>query len=225
MNPWFHPSQTGFRPYLGTHDCLWLLRRVINRSPYDRGLPDYVLTVDLRKAFDRVDQTTILTELAQAFPSKKAQVWVRNFLHNRPIQLSSTLPGWTPNTYYNDKGVPQGSILGPVLFNIVMAKLAKTLEQETSARFAIYADDITIWTEGRDYSSTSDMLVELQAAVNSLEACIPKLGLELAPEKTELLVVKEYQKAPRGSCSAVHWRHNYPSGTWPRSPPRSPTWK
>lgn len=76
-----------------------------------------------------------------------------------------------------------------------MAKLAKSLEQGTSARFAIYADDVTIWYEGRDHSTTTDMLTELQAAVNTIKACLPQLGLELAAEKTELLMVSSTNKA------------------------------
>lgn len=194
--PWFHPSQTGFRPHLGTHDCLWLLRRVINRTAKNRGLPDYVLAVDLRKAFDQVNQSAILEELAQAYPSQKAQNWIRQFLQSRPIKLNGTHTGWTPRTYYLDRGVPQGSILGPVLFNLAMARIARQLEQDTSARFAIYADDITVWTEGHDFSSTEEMITELQAAASSLEQNLPRLGLEVAPEKSELLLVYGTKSSP-----------------------------
>lgn len=206
--PWFHPSQTGFRPHLGTHDCLWLLRRVINRSARSCGLPDYVLAVDIRKAFDRVSQTAILEELAQAYPSQKTQDWVRHFLQSRPIKLNGSHPGWSPRTYFLDRGVPQGSILGPVLFNLAMTRMARQLERDTSARFAIYADDITIWTEGNDFENTDSMITELQAAVASLENHLPQLGLEMAPEKTELLLVHGTKSSPDTEPTALHIANN-----------------
>lgn len=73
-----------------------------------------------------------------------------------------------------------------------------------SADFAIYTDDITIWTEEREHSSTSDTLVELQAAVNSLETCIPKLRLELTPEKTEIIIVSSTTQAHSTDPALLH---------------------
>lgn len=93
VEPYLHPAQTGFRPNLGTTDSLWLLRRVINRSYFTRP-PDYVLALDLRKEFDCVSHRAILGELANAFPSQRAQTWVRNFLEAHPIKLHGTYPGW-----------------------------------------------------------------------------------------------------------------------------------
>lgn len=72
---WFHPALTGFRPHLSTHDYLWLLRRVINRTAR-KDLPDYVIALDIHKSFDNVSQSGILQELASAFPSRNAQNWV-----------------------------------------------------------------------------------------------------------------------------------------------------
>lgn len=183
---WFHPALTGFRPHLGTHDYLWLLRRVINRTART-ALPDYVLALDLHKAFDNVSQSGILQELATAFPSRNAQNWVRNFLQHRPIRLNPS--AHQPTTFYLDRGVPQGSILGPILFNLAMNRVARTLEQDTAARFAFYADDIVVWTEAKDYPSKDPMQTELQAAVFSLERSLSQFQLQLSPTKTELLSV------------------------------------
>ncbi|XP_040063382.1 uncharacterized protein LOC120837834 [Ixodes scapularis] len=173
---------------MGTHNCLWLLRRVINRRSR-KALPDYILALDMRKAFDNVSQEAILQELAQRYPSQRAQDWIRSFLQQRPIQLNGKASGWTPKTYFLDRGVPQGSILGPLLFNLAMTRVAQRLERDTVARFTIYADDVTIWTEAADYPDSQTMQIELQAAVLSVSQTLEELGLELSPEKTELLSV------------------------------------
>lgn len=188
VQPGLHPAQAGFRPNMGTHDCLWLLRRVINRKSR-KQMPDYILAVDMRKAFDNVKQEVILQELATRYPSQRTYNWIRSFLQSRPIQLHGKAPGWSPRTYYLDRGVPQGSILGPMLFNLAMTRVAESLERDTSARFTIYADDITIWTEAADYSDMQSMQTELQAAILSLSNTLDNLGLQLSPEKTELISV------------------------------------
>lgn len=196
VRPYFHPAQTGFRPNLSTHHSLWLLRRVINRSHHNHSPPDLILAVDIRKAFDRVSQSAILEELAHAYPSARAQIWIRNFLNARPIRIQGSHPGWSPRTYYLDRWVPQGSIFSPILFNLAMARVARNLERDSAARFTIYADDVTIWTESADFLCPEDMQSELQAAVNSLECSLATLGLELAPEKTEFLPVFGHKPPP-----------------------------
>ncbi|KAL3172592.1 hypothetical protein MRX96_043120 [Rhipicephalus microplus] len=92
--------------------------------------------------------------------------------NTRPIRLSGASPGWSPKTYYLDTAVPQGSILGPTLFNLAMSGVAENPERDTTARFAIYAVDITIWTEAVDYSDKESMQTELQAALLSLESTL-----------------------------------------------------
>lgn len=186
--PGLHPSQAGFRPNMGTHSNLWLLRRVLNRNSRS-GPPDYILAVDMRKAFDNVKQDQILSNLARIYPSQRTIDWIARFLEARPIRLRSNSNA-VPATYYLDRGVPQGSILGPLLFNVAMLTVARELETSTSARYTIYADDITIWTEAQDYGGNIEhMTTELQAALIALEDTLPKLGLTLAPEKTQLLCV------------------------------------
>ncbi|KAH6935789.1 hypothetical protein HPB50_010056 [Hyalomma asiaticum] len=152
-------------------------------------MPDYILAVDMRKAFDNVKQEVILEELAARYPSQKAYNWIRSFLQSRPIKLHGKAPGWSPRTYYLDRGVPKGSIVGPMLFNLAMTRVAEKLERETTARFTIYAHDITIWTEAADYPDECSMQTELQAAILSLSDTLDNLGLQLSPEKTESLSV------------------------------------
>lgn len=74
------------------------------------------------------------------------------------------------------RGVPQGCILGPVLFNFAMTQIARQLETDTTSRFAIYADDLTVWTEAADYSDVESTVTELQAAAASLAQSFPSLG-------------------------------------------------
>lgn len=148
-----------------------------------------ILAVDLRKAFDRVNQSAILEELAHAYPSTRAQIWIRNFLNARPIRLQGSHPGWTPRTYYLDRGVPQGSILSPIVFKRTILTVARNLEWDSAARFTIYADDVTIWTESADFSCPENMQTELQARSDCRGCFLANLSFGMAPEKNEFLPV------------------------------------
>lgn len=86
---------------------------------------------------------------------------MRQFL----LKLNGTYPVWSRCTYFLERGVPQGPILGPVLFILTMTRTARQIEQETSASFTAYMVDIAIQTEGHDFDNTDSMITELQAAV------------------------------------------------------------
>ncbi|XP_077534431.1 uncharacterized protein LOC144146350 [Haemaphysalis longicornis] len=70
-----------------------------------------------------------------------------------------------------------------------MNRVARTLEQDTAARFAFYADDVVIWTEASDFPSKEPMQSELQAAIFSLENSLSRFQLQLSTAKTQLLSV------------------------------------
>lgn len=70
-----------------------------------------------------------------------------------------------------------------------MNRVARTLEKDSAARFALYADDIVVWTEAADYDNKDLMQTELQAAVFSLETSLSNFNLSLSPNKTEFLSI------------------------------------
>ncbi|XP_037564329.1 uncharacterized protein LOC119443684 [Dermacentor silvarum] len=84
-------------------------------------------------------------------------------------------------------GTPQGSVILPLLFNLVMIGVAERLNARVPhVRYTIYADDITLWVAGG-----SDGYIEeaLQEAVNTIEDQLDGTGLRCSPQKSELLIV------------------------------------
>lgn len=64
--------------------------------------------------------------------------------------------------------MPQCCILEPALSNLAMACVAQQLENDSTARFSIEADVLTVWPEAADYTSTEYIITELQDAAHHL---------------------------------------------------------
>ncbi|XP_075539212.1 uncharacterized protein LOC142573881 [Dermacentor variabilis] len=146
--------------------------------------PRIVVGVDIRKAFDSLPHASIMQAIQQMGIKGNMHNFIAAFLQDRTfqVQVGSDLSSY----HHNGVGVPQGAVISPTLFNIVLAPLPVKLETITSVEHAIYADDVTLWTTR---GSLGEQEEALQTALNTIESFTREIGLTLAPEKTEFLVI------------------------------------
>ncbi|KAG0430878.1 hypothetical protein HPB47_022300 [Ixodes persulcatus] len=146
------------------------------------------------KAFDNVAHAAILNELAQMNVGKNAFRYIQDFLTSRTVRISIGDTLSTP-IRTGGKGTPQGAVLSPFLFNIVMRGLPAKLAHLPHIQHSLYADDITLWTnKGRD-GDTQD---NLQEAVRIIEEDAADCGLQCSPHKSELLLLYRGKHQPKG---------------------------
>ena len=148
-----------------SHDCLESL---------DGGKEMCSVFFDLSKAFDSVPHLPLLNKLKQIGLSPFITKWIESYLSGR-LQLV-VLDGVESSLLPVISGVPQGSILGPLLFLIYIDKAANCV---SSSSIAMYADDIALY---RSISSQSDYS-KLQDDVNSLCYWISHNHLKLNVQK------------------------------------------
>jgi len=170
-------QQYGFRSHRSTVDCLLHMEHIISDT-FKRKAFSLFLFLDLKAAFDRASHIGILLRLSQLGLTGPPLAWVRDFLTARSYRV---ILGNTPSAPRPvSLGVPQGSVLSPLLFSILTSNLPSIQEAE----FYVYADDVTI--------SVSDPTLmgaqfKLRRVADIFLEWASSWGMEVNPEKSALM--------------------------------------
>ena len=177
--------QSGFR---SLHSTLTSLLEASNSWSVniDNGLINGVIFIDLKKAFDTIDHKILLRKLASYGIDHRALKWFDSYLSDR--QQKCVVNGELSGARAVTCGVPQGSLIGPLLFLIYINDLPNCLSK---ALPRMYTDDTSI-------SIAASSLPELESALNAELAYlhewlnVNKLSLNIA--KTELMLIGSRQR-------------------------------
>ena len=175
-----HPVQSGFRPQHTTQDVL--VSMVDNwRKALDENELVGVAMVDLSKAFDMVNHSILLRKMYSYGVRGMEWKWFQDYLTGRRqrVCVGDEKSSWT-NIH---KGVPQGSILGPLLFTMYVNDLPKAVSQ---CNVKQYADDTTMFHAA---NSASELEAVLEKDLNSVCQWVDENKLKLNVKKTQLLLL------------------------------------
>ena len=149
-----YKHQSGFRPFHSTESCLTHLSDQI-LSASDKGCYTGMILIDLQKAFDTLDHSLLLEKLGLLNFSENTILWFKSYLSNRTFLVN------VESTFSDPAdlkcGVPQGSILGPLLFLLYINDLPQAV---SDCDVRLYADDTCI-------SFTHKNISEIEAKLNS----------------------------------------------------------
>ena len=136
-----------------------------------------VVYTDLAKAFDRVDHKNLISKLSRYGLSMGLMNLFESYLSHRSQCV--TYNGLFSMSYVALSGVPQGSVLGPLLFNLYINDIV----DELSVPSLLYADDMKLYLK---VSSTADV-IHLQANVSKMFSWCINNGLDLNTDKCYIL--------------------------------------
>ena len=177
LSPRFYHLQHGFlRGKFTVTQLLHVYQEILDHLAGGKEVD--AIHLDLSKAFDRVQHHMLLNKLEQYGISGSLLQWFRSYLSDRyqRVALDGTLSEWLPVT----SGVPQGSILGPLLFLVYINDMPEYVGQGSS--IALFADDSKLY---RPINSASHHL--LQSDLSGLHNWSNDWGMTFNPSKCKVM--------------------------------------
>ena len=126
--------QSGFRAHHSTDTCLSYLNNKILQG-FETGMFTGMILIDLQKAFDTIDHEIFLDKIACLGFSDSAILWFKSYLQDRSFSVNIGKEYSDPGNL--SCGVPQGSILGPLIFLLYVNDMARAVDCD----LLLYADD------------------------------------------------------------------------------------
>ena len=172
--------QSGFRPL---HSTVTALLDATNEWYFNmnEGHLTSVVFLDLAKAFDSVDHSILLRKLQLLGISERSLGWFFSYLDNR--QQKCCIDGKLSDSCTIKCGVPQGSILGPLLFLIYINDFPTRLKY---SRARMYADDTTISVAG---NTTAQVETLMNADLISIKKWLESNKSTINVTKTEYILI------------------------------------
>lgn len=182
--------QAGFRKARSCTDHLVRLTAHVKRNLL-RNRPTALVCFDVKKAYDSVWLDKLMWKLGSIGLNGNILSAIQALTHNRTIQVK--VKGECSSLRRLDIGLPQGSILSPILYNVMLMDLNKDKLQH--CQIGIYADDIALW-----YTPDVRRLTKLRACqmlrkglqrdVTILSNYMKENGFQFSAEKTAFVVFR-----------------------------------
>ena len=182
----FPATQTGFRKSRSTIDCLATLKHIITKSLSQKKYC-LVTYLDLQSAYDCVWHDGLIYKLKSLHVNSYISNWLQNYLKHRKVKVRVGLH--LSEEKLLNKGLPQGAVLSPVLFNIMLH------DMPTSDRVKVltYADDITLVCTCLDLNEAKE---HMQQYLNTLTSWLIRWKFLLNPQKCSYQIFTKKRHIP-----------------------------
>ena len=149
------------------------------------------------RLFDRIHHQALLLTLQQCGVGGTVLRWFSDNLSHRCQRVSSPAELSACPNQPIEQGVPQGSVLGPLLLNICLAHLPNLAMTEFGARLLLFADDKTLYA---DADSQLKACAVVSKALTFISEEVEQKGLQVNLDKTVSMIIRP-QRSALDSCA------------------------
>ena len=191
-------NQSAYRQNYSTETALLHITNCLLEST-DQGRVSILSLLDLSAAFDTIDHNILLERLHMTFGiSGSALQWLRSYILDRFQVVVVNSISSTPQRL--DFGVPQGSVLGPLLFVLYTQPVSRIVRQSGSDLHK-FSDDTQLFSSALPVDFGT-LIKQTETCVEHVKAWIDSNKLKLNDDKTEALVVGTRSRT--GVCYSEH---------------------
>lgn len=176
-------NQYGFRKGRSTIDAVTRILNIAestNRASYGKRRYSVMVSLDIKNAFNTAPWTKIVAAVERLGVSEYLQNTVKSYLENRTL-----IAGGDGRVLSIRRGVPQGSVLGPLLWNVFYDGVLH-VHLPDGAHLTAYADDLALVVVNGKVDALNR---NIHMAMENIEQWILENGLDLAGQKTEAVVL------------------------------------
>jgi hypothetical protein len=183
--PSITPFQSAYRKFHSTETALLSIYNNLLSACNQQKVSALVL-LDLSAAFDTIDHNILLIRLSSTFGiSGLAHSLLSSYLLDRTQSVTVEANHTQPSPLAT--GVPQGSVLGPLLFSLYTTPISYILSN-SPVSFHLYADDTQLYISFSSSDSSNSLRI-LSSALDSVYSWLTSNRLSVNPSKTEFLLV------------------------------------
>ncbi len=196
-----NPFQSAYRQMHSVESALLRVKNDILMD-MDSGKISGLVLLDLSSAFNRVDHSILLDRLKLIGINGLALQWLSSYLSDR--SQSVCLPNASSSSVNLNFSVPQGSVLGPQLFNIYTQPLQGII-QDHGINYHMYADDLQLYFSCQQVQEDIDgSMAKLEACVSDIQQWMVDSYLKLNEDKTEFIVLGSKRQLSKITPPLLH---------------------
>ena len=184
------PSQHGFRARRSTITAMATFEQDV-KTALQQGKKAGALFLDLSAAFDMIDVDIIARRLKTYGASERVCSWMRSYLTGR--KQAVYYQGESSPMIDNNIGAPQGSVISPLLFLVLVADMEKAIDDIPGVSLMSYADDTTIIAVAEN---SEEVRLALEKGADKIFKYMSNSGLVANPEKTHFMMFCRDPQAP-----------------------------
>jgi hypothetical protein len=198
------PFQSAYRKFHSVESALLRIQNDLLLAIDKRHITALIL-LDLSAAFDTIDHAILLTRLSSTFGiCGPALDLLTSYITDRHQFIS--VDSDSSDSILLTTGVPQGSVLGPLLFTLYTTPLSYLL-QDSNMSFHLYADDTQLYVSFSPLDH-ADALSRLSSTLDAVHGWLSSNRLVVNPSKTEFLLVGLNHQRSKLISSSVTFKEN-----------------